>query len=44
MSNENVFFEDEYGKILSNEEVNDLFPWEIEERKLHVYENAHNMV
>ena len=34
-----IFFEDEMGKILTSDEVNELYPWEIEDRKLHVYDD-----
>lgn len=33
-----MFFEDDQGKILRSEEVDNLSAWEIDDRKLHVYE------
>lgn len=33
-----MLFEDENGLILMPDEVDELSPWEIDERKLHVYE------
>lgn len=33
-----MLFEDECGKILMPDEVDELSPWEIEELKLHVCE------
>jgi hypothetical protein len=36
--NEKMLFEDDDGKILMSDEVDELSPWEIEERKLHLYE------
>ena len=33
-----MLFEDEDGELITSEEVDDLSPWEIDERKLHVYE------
>lgn len=32
-----MLFEDKYGKVLISDEVNDLSPWEIEDRGIHVY-------
>jgi len=36
-----MLFEDDSGAILTSEEVDSLSVWEIEERKLHVYEGAY---
>jgi hypothetical protein len=33
-----MLFEDEEGALFTSEEVDDLSPWEIEDRKLHVFE------
>jgi hypothetical protein len=33
-----MFFEDDQGKILRSEEVDNLSAWGIDDRKLHVYE------
>jgi hypothetical protein len=32
-----VLYEDEVGRLLSEEEIDELSPWEIEERGIHVY-------
>lgn len=32
-----MLFEDEGGKILTSEEVDELSLWEIDERRIHVY-------
>ena len=34
-----MLFEDGEGKILLSEEIDRLSAWEIDERKLHVYDN-----
>jgi hypothetical protein len=39
MRSEKMLFEDEDGRLLTSEEVDDLSIWEIEDRKLHVYED-----
>jgi len=33
-----MLFVDDAGKILMSEEVDELSPWEIDDRKLHIYE------
>jgi len=35
-----MLFEDNNGKILTSEEVDNLSNWEIDDRKLHVYEES----
>jgi hypothetical protein len=35
---EKMLFEDDKGKILMSDEVNELSNWEIDYRKLHVFE------
>jgi hypothetical protein len=32
-----MLFEDKKGRLLVAEEVNELSPWEIEEREIHMY-------
>jgi hypothetical protein len=34
-----MLFEDDNGELMTSEEVNDLLPWEMDERNLHVYED-----
>ena len=36
-----MLFEDKEGKLLMSEEVDDLSLWEINNRKLHVYEDVY---
>ena len=33
-----MLFEDDEGRLLMPEEVDELSPWEIDERRLHIYE------
>jgi hypothetical protein len=35
-----MLFEDENGIILTSEEVDNLSPWELQTRKLHVYKEV----
>jgi hypothetical protein len=37
-----MFFEDDCGKILTEEDINTMLPWEIDDFRLHVHENAYD--
>jgi len=34
-----MLFEDEEGRLLMSDEVDELSPWEIEERKIHLFDD-----
>jgi hypothetical protein len=36
-----MLYQDNMGKIMHPDEVDELAPWEIEERGIHVYEDAY---
>jgi hypothetical protein len=36
-----MLYEDESGKLLMSEEVDDLSPWEIDDRKIHVFDEMY---
>jgi hypothetical protein len=34
-----MMYEDKYGNILFENEVDELSPWEIEEKEIHIYDD-----